>query len=91
VKLSRDQFNDFINSKKTGTYKCPVCSHEVFTFLGGGPAHDLSIAALEMTDQQLSDSSHYFAAMSCANCGHTTLFLRRLIREWLEKRGEKNG
>lgn len=90
MKVSRDQFNDFFNAKKTGTYKCPVCSNEQFNFLGGGPDDDLSVAGLEIADPKLVKSSHFFCAVSCSNCGHTTFFLRSMIAEWLKEWEKKN-
>jgi predicted nucleic-acid-binding Zn-ribbon protein len=91
MKLTGDQFNKFFDTKKTGTYKCPVCSHEQFSLNGGGPDADLSLAALAASDPTLEKSSHAFYTMTCENCGHTIFFHQRVIENWMKSGKTENG
>ena len=82
-----DIFAAFLNEKKHGTYKCPVCYTETFLINGVGDTEGPAIVKMD-AGLRLEDmtGSHAFYSFSCANCGHTDFFHINQVNAWLAKR-----
>lgn len=92
MKLTGEQVGQFFDAKRTGTYKCPVCSNEEFVVNGGGGDNELLVALFEFADPKVKNSAHSFYSIDCTNCGHTTFFNERAIAAWLKSKGSaKDG
>ena len=101
--VSPEDFAKFFDSKKTGTYKCPVCSHEQFRVNGllqpapggqSGPMGLISMPAIEKLPGPIA-AQHTFLSFSCANCGRADFFHINQFNDWMAEQpkapGEQDG
>jgi predicted nucleic-acid-binding Zn-ribbon protein len=97
VQISQDDFVAFFEAKKTGTYKCPVCSHENFRLNGvvtpppGSPMWPMGLMTLQVSDVLPGPAvaQHTFLSFSCSNCGRADFFHIRQFEQWMEEQGKK--
>lgn len=63
----KQNFQDFLNRKVTGSVKCPICGHT------GLDADHTAVPQLT-TDVKGTDQLNHLAMLQCKNCTHIMLF-----------------
>jgi predicted nucleic-acid-binding Zn-ribbon protein len=80
--VTQQDFQQFFQEKKLGTYKCPFCANEQFVANLGG--HGATAVLRHHTDT--AAGYHDFLSFSCTNCGHTDFFHITQFNKWQQEK-----
>lgn len=82
--LTYQDFVDFFEAKRKGTYSCPFCGSVHFV-----PAMDLSgtvpgelVVQLQPAPGIVMPASHNYFAIACTNCGRSDFFHVNQVMQW---------
>lgn len=87
MEITTQDFVEFFEEKKHGTYHCPFCNSANFNVnLNGTNAAEMAIQALPPPGIMVLQGTHNFYAFSCVNCGHTDFFHKIQMEQWKAKK-----
>jgi hypothetical protein len=86
--LTDEDFIEFFQEKKSGTYKCPFCANEEFVLNADGDVPGL-LRVDTAKDGEDPDGYHEFYSFACTNCGRSDFFHYKQVNQWLTDRGKK--